>query len=76
MTGFETDGFSLEIPQPGTYRVRIRATSYWRIESGVGCVGRTDDGWTEVSTSTPGEVEVRARFSPGARFTDGPDCSP
>jgi hypothetical protein len=74
VTGLEADGFSLQIPQPGIYRVRIRATPYWVIESGIGCVGRTEDGWTEVSTMTPGEVRVRARFSPGARFRQEPDC--
>ena len=76
LTGFETDGFTVDLPRPGTFRVRIRATPYWRVESGSGCVGRTEDGWTEVSTDTPGELEVRARFSPGARFSDGPDCRP
>jgi hypothetical protein len=74
LTGFETDRFTLEVPRAGTYRVRIRATPYWSVERGSGCVGRTEDGWTEVSTSARGEVEVRARFNPGARFADGPDC--
>ena len=74
LTGFETDGFTVDIPQPGTYRVRIRATPYWKVERGSACVGRTGDGWTEVSTDVPGEVEVRARFSPGARLADDPDC--
>ena len=45
LTGFETDGFTLEIPQPGTYRVRIRATPYWKVEAlpawaGPGTAGR------------------------------------
>jgi hypothetical protein len=75
MTGLEADGFTLEIPRAGSYRVRIRATPYWRVESGTGCVGRTEDDWTQVSTTVPGEVEVRARFSPGARLGDGPHCS-
>ncbi|MEX1220298.1 MAG: hypothetical protein WEB05_07905 [Solirubrobacterales bacterium] len=74
MSSFEADGFSLDIPRPGTYLVRIRATPYWTVESGSGCVGRRKDGWTEVSTTTPGTVEVRARFSPVARFRDGSNC--
>jgi hypothetical protein len=76
LTALETDGFAVDIPRAGSYRVRIRSTPYWRVESGTGCVGSTDDGWTEVSVSTPGEVKVRARFSPGARFRNDPHCMP
>ena len=49
MTGLEADGFTLEIPRAGSYRVRIRATPYWRVESGTGCVGRTDEVWSQVA---------------------------
>ncbi len=76
MTSLEVDGFSLDIPRAGSYLVRVRATPYWKVVEGSGCVGRTADGWTEVSTRRPGELEIRARFSPGARFGDGPHCSP
>lgn len=76
MTSLEVDGFTLEIPRPGTYLVRVRATPYWRVERGTACVGRTADGWTEVEASTPGEVEIRADFRPGARFSSAPDCRP
>jgi hypothetical protein len=76
LSALETDGFTLELPRPGPYLVRIRATPYWRVESGSACIGRTADGWTEVSATEPGQVEVRARFRPGARITGSPDCSP
>ncbi len=76
MNSLEVDGFGLTIPRAGSYRVRVRATPYWRVVSGSGCVGETADGWTEVSTRMPGVLEVRADFSPGARFSDGPHCSP
>lgn len=76
MTSLEVDGFSLEIPRAGSYLVRVRATPYWRVVEGEGCVGRTATGWTEVSTRQPGDLEVKAEFSPTARFGDGPHCSP
>jgi hypothetical protein len=76
MTSLSVDGFTLDIPRAGSYRVRVRATPYWRIKSGTGCVDQTPDEWTQVSTSQPGEVAVKASFSPGARFGSGPDCSP
>lgn len=76
MTSLEVDGFGVEIPRPGSYLVRVRATPYWEVVEGSGCVARTEDGWTEVSAGRPGRLEVRARFSPGARFGDGPHCAP
>ncbi len=76
MTSLEVDGFTLKIPRAGSYLVRVRSTPYWTVVRGAGCVGRTPGGWTEVTTRTPGELEVRADFSPGARFDDGPDCRP
>jgi hypothetical protein len=76
MTALDVDGFTLAIPRAGTYLVRVRATPYWTVVRGSGCVDRTPGGWTEVSTRAAGEVEVRADFSPGARFGDGPDCRP
>jgi hypothetical protein len=76
MTSLETDGFILELPRAGTYLVRVRATPYWTVESGSACVGATADGWTEVSAAGPGRVEVRARFGPAARLSEGRDCNP
>jgi hypothetical protein len=76
MTELTTDGFTLELPRPGAYLVRVRATPYWQVESGSACVDTTGDGWTEVSTTRPGQVEVRARFRPGARLAGGSDCNP
>ncbi len=76
MTSLGVDGFTLAIPRAGSYLVRIRATPYWRVIRGTGCVDRTPDGWTEITTKTPGELGVGARFSPGARFGDGPHCRP
>ena len=42
---------------PGTYRVRIRWSPYWH--SSTGCVSRTLDGLTKITTHETGLVELR-----------------
>ncbi len=76
ITGLSTDGFSLFAPRAGSYGVRIRWTSYWRIVAGTGCVSERRGGWTRVSTDRPGEIRVRAEFTLGARFAGVPHCRP
>lgn len=46
---------------PGTYRVRIRWSPYWRSSSG--CVARTTDGLTKITTPYAGLVELRFAVS-------------
>jgi hypothetical protein len=41
---------------PGTYRVRVRWSPYWRASTG--CVSKTADGMTELSARQPGTVEL------------------
>ena len=42
---------------PGTYRVRVRWSPYWH--SSTGCVSRTSDGLTKITTRETGLVELR-----------------
>jgi hypothetical protein len=42
---------------PGTYRVRVRWSPYWH--SSAGCVSRTADGLTRITTREAGLVELR-----------------
>jgi hypothetical protein len=42
---------------PGTYRVRVRWSPYWH--SSTGCVSRTADGLTKITTHETGLVELR-----------------
>jgi len=42
---------------PGTYRVRIRWSPYWHASTG--CVSRTADGLTNITTHETGLVELR-----------------
>jgi len=76
LTGLSADGFVVTMPQPGSFTVRVRWTPYWRVVAGEGCLSEAADGWTRLSSNSPGEVRVRARFSPGARFGQRPDCGP
>jgi len=41
---------------PGQYRVRVRWSPYWR--TSMGCVSKTKDGLTNVTTTRPGLVEL------------------
>jgi hypothetical protein len=42
---------------PGAYRVRIRWSPYWH--SSTGCVSRTADGLTKITTHQTGLIELR-----------------
>jgi hypothetical protein len=45
------------VDAPGTYRVRIRWSPYWH--SSTGCVSRTADGLTKITTHETGLIELR-----------------
>jgi hypothetical protein len=45
------------VDAPGTYRVRIRWSPYWHASTG--CVSRTPDGLTKITTHEAGLVELR-----------------
>jgi hypothetical protein len=49
-------GLVTAIQVPGAYRVRVRWSPYWRASSG--CVSRTADGMTELTTRETGLVEL------------------
>jgi hypothetical protein len=46
---------------PGTYRLRVRWSPYWR--SSTGCVAKTADGMTRIRARSAGLVELRFRMS-------------
>jgi hypothetical protein len=51
----------LTTERPGTYRIRIRWSPYWR--TSMGCVAKTPDGMTELTTTHPGLVELKFRLN-------------
>jgi hypothetical protein len=48
---------------PGSYRVKVRWSPYWRASSG--CVSRTKDGMTRLTVRHAGLVELGFRLSVG-----------
>jgi hypothetical protein len=57
------ESFALKVSRPGDFVVRIRATPYWRLANGGGCLGRAGD-WTLVRAAQPGLFRITMRFSP------------
>ena len=63
LTALGPESFTLHVTKPGDFVVRVRATPYWRLEEGGGCLGRAGD-WTLVRAAHPGNFRVITRFSP------------
>lgn len=57
------DYFSLRVPRPGTYTVRIRYTAYWQLLNGSGCIGPTAGDWISLTAKKSGTVRVGTHFS-------------
>jgi hypothetical protein len=63
LTSLGPESFTLHVTKPGDFVVRVRATPYWRLVDGGGCLGRAGD-WTLVRAAHPGTFRVITRFSP------------
>ncbi|MEA2149449.1 MAG: hypothetical protein QOD69_1279 [Solirubrobacteraceae bacterium] len=57
------DGFTLRARRSGTALVRVRATRWWRVTAGRGCVARGPGGMTTLRVLAPGIVRVQARLT-------------
>jgi len=68
------DDFTLAVPGPGTFAVRLRYTPYWALAGGRGCVGRAGGGWTAVRAGGRGSLHVVIDFSLARIFERGPRC--
>ncbi len=58
LTGVEADSFTLLVPRPGAFTVRVHFTPYWAVQHGRGSVHSAPDGWTEVDTRRVGILHV------------------
>ena len=67
VTGLHADGFSVRVPGPGTYLLRLRYTPYFEIDAGEACLEAAGDESTTLTASGPGpqEIEVSADLSLG-----------
>jgi hypothetical protein len=63
LTFLGPESFTVSVSRPGDFVVRVRATPYWRVEAGAGCLGRAGD-WTLLRAAQPGVFRVVTGFSP------------
>lgn len=68
------DSFTLRVPRPGDYEVRLHWTPYWSLRTGHGCVAKAPGGFTELQASRSGRIEVALAFSLSRVFAQGPRC--
>lgn len=68
------DTLTLRAPRPGTYTVRLRFTSYFKLVRGAGCVAPAGR-WTKVTVRRAGEAELATSFSLGRIGATSPRCS-
>jgi hypothetical protein len=68
------DSFTLRVPAPGSFLVRVHFTPYWALASGNGCIARAPGDWTELSAARAGSLHVVIRFSLARLFSHGSRC--
>ncbi len=59
------NSFDLQVDQPGALTVRLRYTHFWTATVGHACITPTPDGWTQVTVTRPGRVQVTSRLLGG-----------
>jgi hypothetical protein len=64
VTALDEDTVTLRVTRPGTYRLRLTYTPYWRVE-GPGCVEPRTPWGTTVRASAPGTVVLRVDVTAG-----------
>lgn len=65
LTAMGHNSFALNATSAGRFVVRVRFTRYWKVTRGSACVRRAPGGWTSVTVSRVGSVEVQASFTIG-----------
>jgi hypothetical protein len=74
MLAIGVDSFTLKVPRPGSYEVRLHWTPYWALSSAAGCVSRAPGGFTEVQVHSAGTIRVAIEPSLGRMLSQGPRC--
>ncbi|MHB8531302.1 MAG: hypothetical protein ACYDC2_01140 [Solirubrobacteraceae bacterium] len=75
LTAVGRQSFTLSVPAPGSYRVLIHFTPYWRLASGHGCVERSGADWTQVRAQRAGAQRVAIGFSLARVLDRGRRCN-
>lgn len=58
VTSLTSNAVTLRVARPGTYRLRLRYTPYWRVESGSACAEPREPWGTDLRVSSPGGVRL------------------
>jgi len=58
LTAVGSDTFTLRLPRPGAFTVRVRFTPYWTVLHGAGTVQAAPGGWTEVDSRRAGIAQI------------------
>ena len=53
-----SNAVTLRVREPGTYRLRLRYTPYWRVEKGTACAEPREPWGTDLRVTTPGVVRL------------------
>jgi hypothetical protein len=78
ITDVHPDGFTVSVPGPGNYLLRMRFSPYFEIDSGRACIQGREDGSTMLTVpvgTPPQQIEVHARFSVGGLLRRDRSCS-
>lgn len=67
LTAFEHDRVAGEVDGAGAYRLAVRWTPTWRVESGAVCLEKAPDGMTALVASAPGAFALGVSALPRAR---------
>ena len=62
VVSLNAESMTLDVTQPGAFRVLLRSSPYWEIVEGAGCVG-SNGAWTTVRADQPGILRLENRFS-------------
>ena len=74
LAGLGPASFTLAVPRPGAFLVRVHHSRYWTVTAGDACVAK-DGAWTRVDARRSGTVGVSARFSLGGLVGRDRECS-
>ena len=78
LTSFDHDRIAGQVGEAGTYRLAVRYTPYWDVESGRVCLTEAPDGMTLLHASESGGFALRIEQDPLAharRLVDRGDTS-
>lgn len=74
LSSMGSDSFTLHVPRPGSYLVRVRFSPYWALQGRSGCVRQGPSGFTEVQARSTGDLTVGIDFTPARIFQHGERC--